>query len=148
MNLYTTPAGAPLFVQPPGVPMGPFDTPNAGISLNGQMYLVCNSGSDATQPNPHLQDYSVLARFDETTQQFTTGRTISKMPSGHFIITSLHNTTDTSGSPQVAVFGLGPYRATNVYLVHRSGRKFRERCRHRLFHRNLRRTAGLESQRE
>jgi hypothetical protein len=119
INLYTNSAGAPLFVQPPGVPMGAFDTPNAGISLNGAVYLVCNSGSDASNlSNPHLNDYSVLARFDEATQTFTTGRTISKIPGGHFIIVSLHEMVgQDSGAPQVLMFGLGAYRATSVYLA-------------------------------
>jgi hypothetical protein len=119
VNLYTEPSGAPLFVQPPGVPMGAFDTPNAGISLNGQIYLVCNSGSDTTNGgNPHLHDYSVLARFDEASQTFTTGRTISKVPGGHFVIVSLHATTgSTNTTPQVLMFGIGDYRASAVYLA-------------------------------
>ncbi len=129
LNLFANPDGSPLFVRPPGVSMGAFDTPNAGLSLNGRMYLVCNTGSDATQTNPHLHDFSVLAAFDPAAQTFTTGRTISQMPDGHFIITSLHLLPPAplsasvlppgfSGQePAVAIFGLGPYRATNVYLA-------------------------------
>jgi len=120
LNLYTKPSGAPLFVQPPGVPMGAFDTPNAGISLGGQIYLLCNSGSDASNANnPHLNDYSVLAKFDETAQTFTAGRTISKMPDGHFIITTLHQDPMASAgsNPAVLMFGLGAYRTTQVYLA-------------------------------
>jgi len=36
LNFYTNPGGSPLFVQPPGIPMGPDDIPNSGIYLNGQ----------------------------------------------------------------------------------------------------------------
>ncbi len=129
LNLFANADGSPLFVRPPGVSMGAFDVPNAGVSLNGRMLLVCNSGSDATQANPHRNDYSVLATFDPASQTFTTGRTISKMPDGHFIITSLHLLPPAPQGlaalpagiarqdPVVAMFGLGPYRATDVYLA-------------------------------
>jgi hypothetical protein len=131
LNLLTNGDGSPYFVQPPGLAMGPYDTPNAGISLNGQIYVVCNTGSDVSNPsNPHLNDYSVLTRFDADAQAFATGRTISGMPGGHFIITSLHsmppiavtsphNVLPASLTAEAAVvmFGLGAYRATDVYLA-------------------------------
>jgi hypothetical protein len=118
LTLYTNADGSPLFVQPPGVPMGAFDTPNAGIDLNGRILIVCNSGSDTAAADPHARDYSVLARFDETAQTFTTGRTISSLPGGHFVIVSLHEIQGQAGGPsQVLIFGLGNYRATDVYLA-------------------------------
>jgi len=49
LNLCTNSDGSPLFVQPPGVNMGPDNVPNAGISLNGQIYLICNRGSDTNE---------------------------------------------------------------------------------------------------
>jgi hypothetical protein len=120
VNLYASNGGSPLFVQPPGVDMGCDDVPNAGISLNGRIYLVCNTGSDTTnKSNPHENDSSILAGFDESSQTFTTGRRISAMPDGHFIITALHEdpTASDFASPTVLMFGLGAYRATNVYLA-------------------------------
>jgi hypothetical protein len=119
LNFYTNGDGSPLFVRPPGVAMGADDVPNAGISLNGQIYLVVNTGSDTSNPNPHAKDYSVLAKFDEKAQTFATGRTISEMPDGHFIITTLHDDPSPGdfSAPTVLMFGLGAYRATNVYLA-------------------------------
>lgn len=120
LNLYAKRDGTPLFVRPPGVDMGADDVPNAGISLNGQVVLVCNTGSNASdRSDPHANDYSVLARFDETTQTFTAGRTISRLPGGHFIIVSLHDAPAGLGTsePGVLMFGLGDYRASDVYLA-------------------------------
>ncbi len=112
LNFYTNADGTPLFVEPPGVAMGPDDVPNAGISLPDGIYLVINTGSDTSLPDPHVNDYSVLSRFDEASKTFTTGRTISRLPGGHFVITSLH----LSGS-DVLMFGTGAYRASDVFLA-------------------------------
>lgn len=110
LNFYTNSDGSPLFVKPPGLLMGPDDIPNAGIYLNGQIYFVCNTGSDTTLANPQAGDFSALAQFDESTQTFTAGRTISPV-GGHFIGTSLH-----ASGTNVYIFGAGPYRASDVYL--------------------------------
>jgi uncharacterized protein (TIGR03437 family) len=110
LNFYTNPDGSPLFVQPPGIPMGPDDIPNSGIYLNGQIYFICNTGSDTSLPDPQAGDYSVLAQFDETAQTFTGGRTISPT-GGQFIGTAMY----ASGS-NVFIFGAGPYRASDIYL--------------------------------
>lgn len=112
LNFYTNADGTPLFVEPPGVPMGADDVPHSGISLPGGVHIVINTGSDVSLPEPHVNDYSVLARFDEASKTFTTGRTISRLPGGHFVITSLH----ASGS-DVLMFGIGEYRASDVYLA-------------------------------
>jgi Domain of unknown function (DUF4185) len=112
LNFFTNSDGSTLLVEPPGVKMGPFDTPNSGISLPSGTYVVCNTGSDTSLTNVHAHDYSVLTRFDETKGTFSTGRTISRVPGGHFIITSLH----LSGT-DLLMFGLGGYRATDVYLA-------------------------------
>jgi uncharacterized protein (TIGR03437 family) len=112
LNFYTNADGSPLFVKPPGITMGPDDIPNSGITVNGQIYLICNTGSDTSLANPQAGDYSVLAGFNETAQTFTTGRTISQ-PGGKFIGTSIR--ADPTGQ-NVYIFGAGPYRASDVYM--------------------------------
>jgi hypothetical protein len=112
LDFFTNSDGSTLLVEPPGIKMGPFDVPNSGISLTGGTYIVCNTGSDTTLSNVHAHDYSVLARFDETSKTFSTGRMISRIPGGHFIINSLHE-----AGTDVLMFGLGEYRATDVYLA-------------------------------
>src|ERR1019366_616262 len=77
LNFYTISDGSPLFVKAPGITMGPDDIPNSGISLNGQIYFICNTGSDTSLANPQATDYSVLVPFNEAAQTFTAGRTIS-----------------------------------------------------------------------
>jgi uncharacterized protein (TIGR03437 family) len=111
LNFFTNPDGTPLFVEPPGVAMGADDVPNSGISLPDGIYFICNTGADTSLANPHTNDVSLLAHFDETTRVFTTGRTVSKMPDGHFIITAPH----VSGS-NVFMWGAGAYRASDIYL--------------------------------
>lgn len=82
----------PVFVQPAGIKMGPDDVPNAGISLSNGVFLVCNTGSDASNTNiaPQTNDYSVLVTFYETnlwlatstyaiTNFFATNRTVSAL---------------------------------------------------------------------
>ena len=61
---------------------------------------MANVGSDTSQDNPQATDYSILIHFDEATQTFTAGRTISKLPTGHVIFTSMHK----SGT-DVVMFG-------------------------------------------
>jgi uncharacterized protein (TIGR03437 family) len=112
LNYYTNSDGSPLFVEPPGVNMGADNVPNAGITLADGIYLVCNTGADTSAPDPHADSFSVLVRFDEKAQTFTAGRTISRAPGGHFIITSLR----TFGT-NVFMFGVGSYRASDVYLA-------------------------------
>lgn len=82
LNFYTDGQGAPLFVDPPGVPMGAGDVPNDGISLDDGIYLVCKTGADQKLDDPNQNDYSVLVRFDEATGTFSSGRTISRLPGG------------------------------------------------------------------
>lgn len=120
LNFFTNTDGSPLLVQPPAVQMGPDDVPNSGIDVGGKIYLICNTGSDTSLPNPHEHDTSILAGFDDTANTFTTGRTISSIPGGHFIITSPYELpaqfqTSQLG-PGVLMYGLGAYRATDVYL--------------------------------
>jgi hypothetical protein len=111
LSFYTNSDGTPLFVKPPGVAMGGYDIPNSGISLSDGIYFVCNLGADTNLSDNHANSYSMLVRFDESTQSFTAGRTISRLPGGHFVFTALH----ASGS-DVLMFGAGNYRASDVYL--------------------------------
>ena len=111
VNFYTNTDGSPLFVKPPGVAMGADDVPNAGISLPDGVYIVVNTGADVNLSNPQQNARSVLARFDETTKTFATGRTISQLPVGHFVFTSLHASGD-----DVYMYGMGNYRASDIYL--------------------------------
>jgi hypothetical protein len=100
-----------LTITPTNVNMGPFDVPAAGVSNNGNFYIVCKTGyTDATL---NTNDYSVLVRFDETNNTFYTGRTISTLTNGgHFIDMSLcHSGTN------ILMFGLGYYRESAVYLA-------------------------------
>ena len=104
--------GTPYFIRIPGVRMGAAEVPHAGIRLDSGTYIVCNTGTDRNLPNPNVNMYSVLTRFDETTRLFTLLRTISSMPDGRFVTTSLH----TFGS-DVLMYGLGAYRGSDVYLA-------------------------------
>jgi len=114
--------------QPNGTPvdMGAFNVPNGGITLNGTIYISVKTGhtTDSDGNGDDTTDYAVLTTFDETTQTFTTGRTTSALPVGHFVTNSFYEApTGTLGSPapvlpepDVVMFGLGLYRASNIYL--------------------------------
>ncbi|MGO9526276.1 MAG: DUF4185 domain-containing protein [Verrucomicrobiia bacterium] len=111
LTFFTTNTGTALLIQPPGVDMGSFDVPAAGISNNGTLYIVCKTGYSPTTLNSN--DFSVLATFNETTHAFATGRTISSLTNGgHFIDMSLH----TFGT-NILMYGLGYYRQSAVYLA-------------------------------
>ena len=121
-----------LEVQPPPQPngtpvaMGIDDIPHTGVSLNGAIYLGIKTGnvSSGGGNNDQSKDYSVLATFDEATQTFTSGRTISALPNGHFAGPSFYlapagvlgTPPPVSPEPAVLIFGLGAFRASNVYL--------------------------------
>ena len=112
LDFLTNNDGSPFFVRVPGVRLGASEVPNAGIRLSNGIFVVCDSGKDRNLPQPDANAYSVLTRFDETTRRFTLLRTISSMPNGHFITTSLH----AQGS-DVLMYGLGRYRGSDVYLA-------------------------------
>ena len=107
INYYALPLeghpNSPLFITEPGkeyllpqpsglepayvsndqnISMGPFDIPNSGISLNGQTYLIVNTGHQLTPS--HSADYSVLVKFDGVSA-FTTGRTVSESNYDYFV---------------------------------------------------------------
>ena len=123
LNFFTDPDGTYLTVQPPGVRMGPFETPVSGISLNGHMYVVVNTNHSDPAAKERVTDRSVLTRAAEplTSTGFTPLRTISQMPGGHFINMSLHALDpDTKGlppgGPWIAMWGSGDYRHSDLYL--------------------------------
>lgn len=112
LDFFMNSDGTPYFIRIQGVRMGAAEVPHAGIRLGSTTYIACNSGVDINLPDPNANAYSVLTRFDEATRRFTLLRTISSRPNGgRFITTSLYE----YGS-DVLVFGLGAYRASNVYL--------------------------------
>jgi hypothetical protein len=112
LNFFTNNSGPQiaLTITPSNVDMGAFNVPAAGISNNGDFYIVCKTGHSSTTADTN--DYSVLVRFEETNNAFYTGRTISALTNGgHFIDMSLcHYGTN------ILLFGLGYYRASAVYL--------------------------------
>jgi Domain of unknown function (DUF4185) len=114
--------------QPDGTPvdMGIDNTPRGGVSLNGTIYLGIKTGnvSSGNGNNDQSHDYSVLATFDETTQKFTSGRTLSTLPNGHFIEPAFYlapagllgTPPPVSPEPVMLIFGAGAFQASNVYL--------------------------------
>jgi uncharacterized protein (TIGR03437 family) len=114
--------------QPDGTPvdMGIDNTPRGGVSLNDTIYLGIKTGNVnlGNGNNDQSHDYSVLATFDEAKQTFTSGRTISALPNGHFIEPAFYLAPagllgappPVSPEPAMLIFGAGAYQASNVYL--------------------------------
>ncbi len=114
--------------QPNGTPvdMGPDNVPNTGVSVNGTIYLGIKTGAVSVSPSniDQTNAYSVLTTFDEATTSFSSGRTISSLPGGHFVLPtfylaptgSLGSIPPVSPEPAVVIFGTGQYRASNIYL--------------------------------
>jgi hypothetical protein len=107
------------------LPMGADDIPNSGISLDGQIYIVASSGTTSTgSGHDHGTDYSVLTRFDPSFQSFAAGRTISNVAAGgHFVYLAMREFPLLPGlripgfnDDLVAIFGVGHYRQSNIYL--------------------------------
>ncbi len=113
LNFFTNSSGPnlALTITPTNVDMGPFNVPAAGVSNNGNFYIVCKVGHTTATGNTN--DYSLLVRFDETNQTFSPGRTISLLTNGgHFIDMAVSH----SGA-NLLMFGLGNYRASAIYLA-------------------------------
>jgi hypothetical protein len=111
LDFYKDNLSRTLWVKPPGIALTGNNVPNAGVSLSDGLYLVVNAGADHSLVDINANSYSALVKFDETAKTFTTGRTISRLPGGHFVYTSLH----VSGT-DVYMFGAGTYRASKIYL--------------------------------
>ena len=112
LDFFTLTDGTPYFIRVPGHRLGASEVPHAGIRLDNATYVVFNTGVDIALPDPNVNNYSVLTRFDEQMRRFTALRTISSRPGGRFITTALQR----SGS-NVLMFGLGVYRGSDVYLA-------------------------------
>jgi hypothetical protein len=105
-----------LTIQPPGISMGGFEVPVAGISLGGQMYVAVSTNHSEHRST----DRSVLTKFT-LPGKFQPLRTISQLPAGHFVKMSLHTEPGPiagmpSGGPFVIVWGTGVYRQSDAYL--------------------------------
>jgi len=105
-----------LTIQPPGISMGAFEVPVAGISLGGQAYVVVSTNHSEDGST----DRSVVTRFKPPTN-FQPLRTISQLPEGHFVKMSLHVQPATIaglpvGGPFILVWGTGAYRKSDAYL--------------------------------
>lgn len=125
--VYPTGSTLPYCVPKPMVPMGGFDVPNSGISLDGQIYLVVNTNSNSNLNVTQLNACSILVQFDEATGTFTAGREISQSyyplpeqlgltgappsttPEGHFVFTSLHELPAGFGSYGPGLHELPPF---------------------------------------
>jgi Domain of unknown function (DUF4185) len=114
-------SGAPgrfIPVQAPGVSMGPFEVPGAGLSLNGTLYVAV-----LTNYTPDRSSYmSRLLQFNEEARSFSVVRDLSHRPDGHFINLSLRFVPEPlaglpTAEPYVLLFGSGDYRKSNVYLA-------------------------------
>src|ERR1022692_1321316 len=67
LNFFTNSSGPniALTVQPTNVDMSADNVPAAGVSKNGNFYIVCKTGHTTNTLNTN--DYSVLVRFNERT---------------------------------------------------------------------------------
>jgi hypothetical protein len=105
-----------LTIQPPGISMGPFEVPVAGLSLNGQIYVAVSTNHSEDRST----DRSVLTKFTPPAK-FQPLRTISQLPDGHFVKMSVHTEPVPiaglpPGGPLILVWGSGPYRRSDAYL--------------------------------
>ncbi len=105
-----------LTIQPPGISMGAFEVPVAGIRLADQMYVVVSTNHSEDRST----DRSVLTKFTPPAS-FQPLRTISQLPEGHFVKMSLHAEPETiaglpPGGPFLFIWGTGAYRKSDAFL--------------------------------
>jgi hypothetical protein len=108
-----------LTIEPPGISMGAFEVPVAGLSLNRRMYVVVSTNHAGEKQS--ATDRSVLTRFTPPTS-FQPLRTISQLPAGRFVKMSLHREPRPiaglpAGGPFVLMWGTGKYRESDAYLA-------------------------------
>jgi len=108
--------GKYLVIAPPGISMGPFETPVGGISIGGQMYVVVRT----THSKDWTKDRAVLTKFIPP-GKFHPLRTMSTPPTARFITQSLHLQPGPmprlpAGGPYVIIWGTGKYRKSDAYL--------------------------------
>ncbi len=116
LDFLTVGEGQYLTIQPPGISMGAFEVPVAGISLKGRMYVVVSTNHSPDRTT----DRSVLTKFTPPAA-FHPLRTISQLPAGRFVKMSMHAeprpmTGLPSGGPFVLIWGTGVYRKSDAYL--------------------------------
>lgn len=105
-----------LAIQPPGISMGPFEVPAAGISLGGKIYVAVSTNHSEDRSS----DRSVLTKFTPPAK-FEPLRTISQLPAGHFVKMSWHVEPGPiegmpPGGPFIIIWGTGAYRKSDAYL--------------------------------
>ncbi len=107
-----------LTVQPPGISMGAFETPDGGIDLGKQMYVAVKTD----HASDWSTDRSVLTKFTSPAS-FQPLRTFSKQPAGHFLTLSFHAEPGLESLPglppggrYILIWGTGHYRQSDVYL--------------------------------
>jgi hypothetical protein len=113
---FLTNSGKYIAVQPTGVTMAPMDTPVAGISLDGQMYVAISTNFTKGRAT----ERSVLTKF-AAPETFQTVRTISELPDGRFIRMSMHAQPGPiaglpPGGPFILTWGTGRYHESDAYL--------------------------------
>jgi hypothetical protein len=94
-----------LTIQPPGISMGAFEVPVAGISLGGQVYVAVSTNHSEYRST----DRSVLEKFIPPAT-FQPLRMISQPPDGHVVKMSLQIEPETiaglpPGGPFILVLG-------------------------------------------
>ncbi len=114
---FLTSRGDYLTIQPPGISMGAFEVPVAGISLGDQVYVAVSTNHSEDRST----DRSVLLKFTPPAN-FQPLRAISQLPDGHFVNMSLHSEPSAitglpAGGPFVLIWGTGMYRKSDVYLA-------------------------------
>ena len=118
MDFLSSKQGSFTPIEAPGISMGPFEVPAAGISLGGAAYV-----SVITNYTPDKNAYkAMLLQFDEASHDFTSIRELSHLPGGHFIKMTLRQAPGTlAGLPTpedyVLMFGCDQYRASTAYLA-------------------------------
>jgi len=107
-----------LTIQPPGISMGAFEVPVAGIDLDGRMYVVVSTNHSEDRST----DRSVLTEFIPP-RAFRVLRTISRLPEGRFVKMSMHLDPNLGtgvglppGGPYLFMWGTGVYRKSDAYL--------------------------------
>ena len=116
LDFFTAAPGKYLSIAPPGLSMGPFETPAGGISLGGQMYVVVRT----THSDDWARDRAVLTRFVPP-GKFEVVRTMSAPPAAHYITQSLHQQPQPyprlpQDGPFVFIWGTGKYRGSDAFL--------------------------------
>jgi hypothetical protein len=114
LDFLTSGDGPYLTIQPPGIRMGAFEVPVAGISLNGLMYVVVSTGHSMDAAT----DRSVLTRFSRPAR-FQPLRMISQLPAGRFVKMSVHSEPgpiagSPPGGPFILIWGTGEYRKSDA----------------------------------